>query len=169
MDLVLEQSKKAVEFYSVAFRIASLDEVNQCFVEWGHKMGPVLRGNQQGVNHVLTHAGNPVAATSAHSLIAPNVGGGHKELTRENTYELSRLCASESGLCRVALRLWTKFVFPTLGMQFAISYQDADLHNGQTYRFDGWRRGGYARSGKDTRSGRPGRNKWVWIWESKTI
>ena len=85
-------------------------------------------------------------------------------MNRDNTIELSRLCASRGGLCRVALRLWREFVFPAMGYEFAVSYQDADLHNGNTYRFDGWERVGRARSGTDTRSGRPGRDKWVWVW-----
>ena len=49
----------------------------------------------------------------------------------------------------------------------AISYQDADLHNGDTYRFDGWKREGYSSSGNDSRSGRKGRNKWIWVWTRK--
>ena len=157
-----------IHFEVVTFRQATLFEVNQCLEVWGHKMGPVLRGNQSGINHLLMHGKEPVAATTVHTLIRENVGGGHKELTRENTIELSRLCAVRPGLCRVALRLWREFVFPNLGYQYAMSCQDADLHNGNTYRFDGWTRGGFARSGKDTRSGRPGRNKWVWIWEQKS-
>ena len=86
-------------------------------------------------------------------------------LVRDNTIELARLCATRSGLCRVALRLWREFVFPTLGYQVAVSYQDADLHNGSTYRFDGWRRVGFSRGGSvDQRTGRVGRNKWIWVW-----
>ena len=102
--------------------------------------------------------------TTAH-LICKCVGGGMRHLTRENTIELARLCAVRPGLCRVALRLWREGVFPLLGYQTAISYQDADLHNGNTYRFDGWQRIAYSRSGTDTRSGRKGRNKWIWLWE----
>jgi hypothetical protein len=67
----------------------------------------------------------------------------------------------------VALRLWREFVFPTLGYRYAISYQDADLHNGNTYRFDGWKRLPLiGRSGPDSRSGRLGRRKYVWLWEN---
>jgi len=56
-------------------------------------------------------------------------------------------------------------VFPALGYPFAISYQDADLHNGNTYRFDGWKRIGRSKSGVDTRSGRKGRDKIIWLWQ----
>lgn len=150
----------------VSFEAVELAQANACLVAWGHKMGPLARGNQSGWCHALFHEGRPVAVTTASTLIAPNVGGGLKHLVRANTVELSRLCAERPGLCRVALRLWREFVFLSLGFRFAMSYQDADLHNGNTYRFDGWRRHNtLLHSGKDTRSGRPGRNKWAWIWE----
>lgn len=129
-------------------------------------MGPIHRGNQNGWNHALYHEGRPVAVTMANTLIRECVGGINMNLTRENCVELSRLCAERPGLCRVALRLWREFVFPTLKYKYVISYQDADLHNGYTYRFDGWKRIGRSRSGKDTRSGREGRDKYVWLWES---
>lgn len=61
--------------------------------------------------------------------------------------------------------MWREFVFPVLPADFAISYQDADLHSGNTYRFDGWARLAFSRSGGiDQRTGRSGRNKWVWAW-----
>ena len=148
----------------VRFDPVELPEANRLLEAWAHKIGPLKRGNQGALCHALYHGPDAVAVTTASNLIAPNVGGGLAMLTRENTIELSRLCASRPGLCRVALRLWREFVWPQLGYCYAVSYQDADLHNGLTYRFDGWQRAAYAHSGRDTRSGRPGRNKWVWVW-----
>ena len=148
----------------VSFDRVALAEANDLLIKWGHKMGALNRGNQGAICHVLANDGQAMALTTASNLIAPVVGGGCDWMTRENTIELSRLCAVRPGLCRVALRLWREFVFPPLGYQFAVSYQDADLHNGNTYRFDGWDRVGRSRSGTDTRSGRPGRDKWVWMW-----
>lgn len=149
-----------------SFEEIDLKDANACLVVWGHKMGELRRGNQDAWCQALFFAGRPVAVTTASYLISANVGGGLSHLTRDNTVELSRLCAERSGLCRVALRLWREFVFPSLGFEFAMSYQDADLHNGNTYRFDGWRRHDVLlHSGKDTRSGRPGRDKYVWTWE----
>ena len=121
-------------------------------------------GTQGARCHALYHEAVPVAVTMASNLIMPGVTGC-PELTRKNTIELSRLCASRPGLCRVMLRLWREFVFPALGYDYALSYQDADLHTGNTYRFDGWRRVAYSHSGTDTRSGRPGRDKWIWVWK----
>ena len=45
-----------------------------------------------------------------------------------------------------------------------ISKLYADLHNGNTYRFDGWKRIAKSRSGVNTRNGTVGRNKWLWIF-----
>lgn len=148
----------------LSFDAIELREANILLAKWGHKMGPLKRGNQGAICHALFHGDSPIAITTVSTLIAPVVGGGLRDLNRDNTRELSRLCAARTGLCRVAIRLWREFVFPSLGCQFAISYQDADLHNGNTYRFDGWKRAAFAHSGKDTRSQRPGRDKWVWVW-----
>lgn len=148
--------------------IATFEEVsataaNELLEQWSHKMGPVRRGNSKGKCHALFHNGVAVGVTTTHCLIAPNVGGVDG-LTRKNAVELSRLCAARPQLCRVLLRLWREFVFPSLGYRFAISYQDANLHTGNTYRFDGWERVGFSRSGKDTRSGRAGRSKFIWVF-----
>lgn len=148
----------------INFDRVELDIANAMLSAWGHKMGELHRGNQGAVCHALFHEGRIVAVTTASNLIAGVVGGGCHWMTRENTVELSRLCACRSGLCRIALRLWREFVFPKMGYEYAVSYQDSDLHNGNTYRFDGWDRVGKSRSGTDTRSGRPGRNKWIWQW-----
>lgn len=88
---------------------------------------------------------------------------------RDQCVELARLCAARPHLCRAMLRLWREFIFPAVadvhGRQIAISYQDADLHSGQTYRFDGWvmiGRGG--RGGRDSRTGRQSRDLRIWAW-----
>lgn len=146
------------------FEPITLDEVNACLLAWGHKMGPIERANIAGVHHGLRHEGRLVAVASTMTLIRECVGGGNQHLTRDNCCELARLCAERAGLCRVALRLWREFVFPQLGYSDAISYQDADMHSGNTYRFDGWERIGFSSSGTDSRSGRKGRRKWIWRW-----
>lgn len=146
--------KEQFFFPMVAFNPISLDEANRLLTQWGHKMGPCVRGNARGWSHALIHEGKPVAVTVTATLIRERVGGGAVHLTRKSSIELARLCAERSGLCRVALRIWREFVFPALGYQFAVSYQDADLHDGNTYRFDGWQRVARSRSGPDSRSGR---------------
>ncbi len=159
-------------FPAVTFDGIELGDANRLLLLWGHKMGPLERGNEQGQHFALFHHGRPVAVAMASTLIRECVGGGLSHMTREDTVELSRLCAERPGLCRVAVRLWREFVFPELpipgrpGARYAqaISYQDADLHNGNTYRFDGWTREAFSHSGTDARSGRKGRNKWIWVW-----
>lgn len=151
-------------FPLISFEAIELSAANELLVLWNHKMGPITRGNAVGWSHALFHEGKPVAVVCTASLIREVVGGGLAWMDRGNTIELGRLCAARPGLCRVALRLWREFVFPSLGYTYAISYQDADLHTGHTYRNDGWKRCGYSRSGTDSRSGRKGRNKWIWVW-----
>lgn len=148
----------------VSFVPCTLAQANDLLVRWNHKMGPVNRPNNFVYCHALLHEDEPVAVTTTHTLIRETCAG-LDWLRRDNTVELSRLCAARAGLCRVALRLWREFVFPALDFEWAISYQDADAHTGNTYRFDGWRRVAFSHSGgADPRSGRIGRNKWVWVW-----
>jgi hypothetical protein len=149
----------------VSFREISADQANQALLDWNHKMGPLRRINQKAICHGLFCGPDLLAVTTVSLLMTPTVMGG--VLTRKDACELSRLCAARPGLCRVALRLWREFVFPDLPYRVAISYQDADLHSGNTYRFDGWERAAFSHSGRDTRSGRAGRNKWIWVWPPK--
>jgi antitoxin VapB len=152
-------------FPLVTYDAVSLAEANELLSQWEHRMGPLLRGNSAALHcHALSVHGDPVAVTCTSSLIRERVGGGLSHLTRANAVELSRLCAREPWACRVALRLWRETVFPGLGVAAAISYQDADLHTGNTYRFDGWARAGFSHSGHDKRSGRQGRDKYIWVW-----
>lgn len=141
----------------------SLNQANELLIAWEHKMGALNRGNGYARCHALLHDGEPVALATTSTLIREAVAGV-PGLDRSNAIELSRLCACRPNLNRVMLRLWREFVFPTLGFRYAVSYQDADLHTGNTYRFDGWKRAAYSHSGTDQRSGRVGRDKWVWIW-----
>jgi antitoxin VapB len=155
-------------FFPIAtFETCEIEEANRLLVSWGHKMGPCNRPEQYGLwCHVLRHEGEPVALTVTAPLVREHVGGGNDWMTRENTIELARLCASRKGLCRVALRMWREFHFPSHRLPWAMSYQDADLHTGATYKNDGWRRvGELCRGGSvDQRTGRVARKKWVWVY-----
>jgi hypothetical protein len=161
------QGGRSVLIPPVTFEPVELSEANLLLRSWTHRMGPLERGNESGTHYVLRHEGRPVALAMTSTLIRECVGGGNQHLTRDNCCELSRLCAERSGLCRVALRLRREFVFPALGYAHAISYQDADMHSGNTYRFDGWTRVGFSSSGTDARSGRKGRRKWIWQWSAE--
>jgi len=150
-------------FHGVTFDPIDLPLANVALVEWGHKMGALHRPNAGDHAYGLTHNERLVGVVTTSCLCRANVAG-HKELTRYNTVELSRVCAIRKDLCRVLVRLWREFVFAELPHPFAISYQDAVLHSGDLYRFDGWKRIGKSHSGTDTRSGRKGRNKVIWGW-----
>ena len=153
--------------------VASLEEIdraelNRCLVAWRHAMGPCVRPTA-GWSHGLRADGRLVAVLASDTLIRAKVAG----LSRDKAIELSRLCAERPELCRVVLRLWREFVFRPLaqsqGLTWALSYQDERLHNGDTYRFDGWVRLARSRSGTDRRSGRRGRNKTVWGWTANSL
>lgn len=145
------------------------DALNRSLVAWGHKMGPLKRPGQEPWFHGLRAHGELVAVVAASRLVNATAAG----FNRDTALELSRVCAARQDLCRVVLRLWREFVFPDLcrahGYEWAISYQDAALHSGDLYRFDGWVRVAFSHSGTDRRSGRPGRDKWVWGWHADPI
>jgi antitoxin VapB len=150
----------------VSFDSISMAELNRCLVAWQHKMGPWQRPNYGAqAFHGLRHDGVLVAVCAAAPMIRGETVGG---LTRDDAFELGRVCAERRDLCRVALRLWREFVFPSMcrahGWRWVISHQDAALHSGGLYRFDGWVALGTSRSGTDQRSGRKGRSKVVWGW-----
>ena len=156
-------------FPIVTLTKTDLAQTNALLEQWEHKMGRLHRVHcKTALCHVLLHGTEPVAVTTASTLIKPP-GGVMGWMTRDNTVELSRLCAIRPALCRVMLRLWREFVFPSLGYQYALSYQDADVHTGNTYRFDGWHRIAYSHSGVDSHSGRKGRNKWLWVWPEPPV
>ena len=153
-------------FPLVRFDPISIAVANDGLTAWAHRMGPLNRPFQSSdTGHGLFHGDELVACTTTSTLMTRNIGGGLTHITRANAMELSRLCAVRPGLCRVALRLWREFVFSGLGVPIVISYQDSDLHNGNTYRFDGWEKIGFCRAGgNDPRSGRLARNRNVWAW-----
>lgn len=144
------------------------DQLNRLLVEWGHRMGPFNRPRFSiEAHHALMHNGNPVAVTAASDTVREVVG--QTGIRRSECVELARLCAARPHLCRAMLRLWREFIFPPIAAahrrEIAVSYQDADLHNGQTYRFDGWRMIGKAGGGgTDARTGRKGRDLRIWAW-----
>lgn len=152
-----------VHFERVAEEIA-----NERLAAWEHKMGRCDRPFSTQC-HALFNNGWICGIVMHGPLITPSVGGEEyrDRLKRDSCVEVCRLCAAGPNLNRVVLRLWREFVFPSLaqqGIKWAISYQDADLHTGNTYRFDGWERFHYSHSGTDTRTGKSGRRKYLWIW-----
>lgn len=146
----------------VGFDSISTEELNDCLVAWGHKMGPLNRPMGAVWAHGMRHNGELVAVIGTAALISETCAG----FSRREAVELARLCAVRRDLCRPALRLWREFLFPALGYDWAVSYQDEALHTGNVYRFDGWVPLARSCSGPDRRSGRKGRNKTIWGWHA---
>lgn len=153
----------------VSFDRIDDDECNRALVDWGHRMGPLHRPRygEFGGAYGLRHHDKLVGVAAHEKLIAAQTC----DLSRDEAFELARVCATRPDLCRVVLRLWREFVFPALceveGYRWAISYQDAALHTGGLYRHDGWVRLGASRSGPDDRGRdgkRKGRSKVIWGW-----
>lgn len=143
-----------------SFSSVPMEQVNECLIRWGHKMGPDRRQFPSS-GHGLFVGEDLVAVTSTGCLMVPETAG----VRRENAIELIRLCSSGPAWSRVILRLWRELVFPSYGVRWAISYQHATMHTGNIYRFDGWKIIGKSRSGTDKRSGRRGYSKNIWGWE----
>ena len=147
--------------------------LNRLLTAWGHRMGPLNRPAYAiDACHALLHNGVPVAVTAASDTVREVVG--QTGIRRDQCVELARLCAARPHLCRAMLRLWREFVFPGLAQvhrrQIAVSYQDADLHNGATYRFDGWRMTGTGGGRSvDQRTGRQGRSLRIWAWPPEAL
>ncbi|MCA6305679.1 MAG: hypothetical protein IM628_12810 [Phenylobacterium sp.] len=151
--------------------VAAIDreQLNRALVDWGHKMGAWNRpAFGQEWFHGLYHNGQLVAVTGAARLISERVSTSISPLLRTSAFELGRLCASRPHLCRATLRLWRELIAPGIadehGFRWVVSYQDAVLHRGDVYRFDGWVELGRSSSGTDARSGRTGRRKVIWGW-----
>lgn len=147
------------------------DEANACLVAWDHRMGAITRPAEFGLwCHALIHQERPIAVTVTSTLIRTHVGGGLGHLKRETTVELARLCAVRRDLNRAMLRLWRELILPALPYPNAISYQDAVVHSGDVYRFDGWARSPRrSRSGTDGRTGAIGRDKWIWVYPPSAL
>lgn len=147
----------------VRFVEVTRTELNDCLERWGHRMGAVRRPNR-GWSHGLVQNGQLLGVAATDRLIRERVAG----FSREEAVELSRLCIARPDLTRVILRLWRAFVLSMLaashGYSWALSYQDAGIHTGNIYRFDGWVVVGHSRSGRDPRTGRKGRSKVIWGW-----
>lgn len=142
-------------------------EANRLLVAWGHRMGPYTRPSHTiDAHHALFQNGESVAVAVSGETVGQVVG--QTGITRGEVVELARLCAARPNLCRVMLRIWREMIFPAVAerhnRRMAISYQDRDLHNGNTYRFDGWVRIAQCQSGDDRRSGRKGRKMAIWGW-----
>lgn len=153
----------------ISFDRIDRDEMNECLVAWAHRMGPINRPTfKEPVDFGLRICGELVAVVAADSLIRPTCG-----FSRSDAFELSRLCAKDRALTRAAIRLWREVAMPLIvrawGTPWAISYQNAVMHRGDLYRFDGWQRVGWSAGGADPRAAGgtvSAKRRVIWGWHA---
>ena len=148
-----------------AFDAIDMDAANGLLERWRHKMGPCRRPLGTLQAHSLRFHGEPVGVVVTADLVRETCAG----LSRHDAIELARLCCATRDISRVLLRLWRLLIFPAYRRRWAVSYQDASLHSGDLYRFDGWKVIGHSRSGTDRRSNRRGRSKRIWGYEAAAL
>lgn len=145
-----------------SFDAIDMDVANGLLERWHHKMGPCRRPSFGVLQaHALQFHGQPVGVVITSDLVRETCAG----LSRQDAIELARLCCARRDTSRVLLRLWRLLVFPAYRRRWAVSYQDASLHSGDLYRFDGWKVIGHSSSGTDPRGNRRGRRKRIWGYE----
>ena len=145
------------------------EQANDALVTWRHRMGPLNRPIfAKPYDFGLFVAGQLAAVVTADTLIRPTC-----KFERSDAFELSRLCAADRALTRVAIRLWREVAMPEIvaawGSTWAISYQNALMHRGDLYRFDGWQRVGWSTGGADPRAAAgtvSAKRRVIWGWHA---
>lgn len=155
-----------------SFDLIDRDEANKCLERWGHKMGPLNRPLFRApIDFGLREKGELLAVACSDTLIRETCG-----FNRRTAFDLSRLCAAAPRLNRLMIRLWTEIGYPeivrTWGTPWAISYQNAKMHKGDLYRFDGWLRLKETRGGADPRAKDAtvtANHRVIWGWHASSI
>jgi hypothetical protein len=134
-----------------------MTEVNAALLRWEHRIGACSLPNHDMWAHGLVEYDRLVGVAIAASLIRVTAAS----LTLSEAFKLAYLCAARPDQCRVVLRMWREFVFPSLCRTYD---QDESLHSGDTYWFDGRVQLGRSRRCTNKRSGRMWRSKTIWGW-----
>lgn len=150
-----------------SFDLIEREEANRALLAWGHRMRPINRPSFKApIDYGLRVSGDLVALVTADTLIRPTCA-----FDRNEAFELSRLCAKDRALSRVVLRLWREIGMPQIvrawGTPWAVSYQNALMHRGDLYRFDGWQRVGWSTGGCDPRAAAEtvsAKRRVIWGW-----
>lgn len=152
-----------------SFDLIERDEADHALVAWQHRMGPIKRPMfNKPADYGLRFSGELVAIVTADALIRPTC-----DFSRSEAFELSHLCARDRALTRAVLRLWREIAMPqivrTWKTPWAISYQNAIMHRGDLYRFDGWQRVGWSTGGSDPRAAAEtvsAKKRVIWGWHA---
>lgn len=151
----------------ISFDLIGRDEANDCLERWGHRMGPINRPIFRApMDFGLREMGELQGVICCDTLIRETCG-----FTRRDAFELSRMCAAAPRINRALIRLFTEFAFPAVtrawGTPWAISYQNAKMHRGDLYRFDGWLRLRETCGGADPRAAKStvsAQKRVIWGW-----
>jgi len=155
-----------------SFDLIDREEANEALVRWGHRMGAINRPLYRApIDFGLRKKGELLAVACSDTLIRETCG-----FNRGDAFELSRLCAAAPRLSRLILRLWTEVGFAEISRAWktpwAISYQNAKMHKGDLYRFDGWARLKETSGGADPRSSDAtvtANKRVIWGWHPSSL
>lgn len=121
------------------------DEANVLLVEWGHNLGPCERPFRSG-GWLLEAHGKPVAVAVSASIVSAHVTDEQGRVwKRTEVVELARLGRAPDApwALRPMLRLWRECAVPVYMPRWkigaAVSYSQDRRHEGEVYRFDGWK------------------------------
>lgn len=158
----------------VSLTVATVAEVNELLIAWGHRLGSCNRPFTQ-MGYVLLRDGEPISVAMSASTVGTTSGGW----SRQECVELARLCSApgEAWATRVMIRLWREVCgprWPDWPVKAAVSYQQNVHYTGNIYRFDGWQRVSEdCGASTQTNHGRPAYenapqtrgSKSLWVWE----
>lgn len=130
-------------FPPVTFEPVSHSLADECLKEWNHYLGPCNRPfGRQSFALALRDVG-PISIAVSASTVSTTCGG----FDRKEVVELARLCSKPgyAWATRVCLRLWREVGTLDWAVKYwpivaAVSYSEIGRHDGNVYRFDGWRR-----------------------------
>jgi hypothetical protein len=155
----------------------SLDEANRLLVAFGHKLGPVNRPFRSEPWLFLVDS-RPVSVAVSASIVSRHVSNDEGKVLyrRGEVVELARQASSVRWANRLMLRWWREvgaLRWECWPVKAAVLYHHTELHNGDLYRFDGWRRvrSGCGSSGGGTWSSPRSADdashgpKDLWLWE----
>lgn len=159
-------------FPFVSFDLIDDGLANQMLIQWRHFKGACNRPfgrHSFGLFFEQELLAVAVSASTVNKRCA--------EYERKEVVELARLCShpEHADLTRVTLRLWRK-IAPVLWereywpIRACVSYADLTRHQGDIYRFDGWKKIKEVPGGKA--GGKRGGNKLynpksIWVYEVK--
>ena len=151
----------------VSFDLIDREEANECLDRWGHRMGPINRPTYRApIDFGLREMGELQGIICCDTLIRETCG-----FTRRDAFELSRMCAAAPRINRALIRLFTEFAQPAVarawGTPWVVSYQNAKMHKGNLYRFDGWLRLRETSGGADPRAAAStvsAQKRVIWGW-----